>query len=263
MARFGFDPFIGVRSGMAHIAWFQGFPDQARRIAQELVDEVGVLHHANSQCLALSFGICGVAAYLGDVDLVARFVPLFVNISEQHGMRMWAPDCLVLQGWVALRRGDPATALRLLGEASSTPREGRVEIHQNIFAETYTEALANLGRLDEALAAIDRAIGHSTEHEGYWCLPELFRIRAELTLRRPAATARHVAETDLRKAIDLAGSQGARSWQLRAATSLAKIWYGEGRLSEARELLLPICDWFTEGFSTPDFMAAKALAAKL
>ena len=109
----------------------------------------------------------------------------------------------------------------------------------------------------------DRAIGDSTEHEGYWCLPELYRIRAELTLRRPAATARHVAETDLRKAIDLAGSQGARSWQLRAATSLAKIWYGEGRLSEARELLLPIYDWFTEGFATRDLTAAKALVAKL
>jgi predicted ATPase/DNA-binding winged helix-turn-helix (wHTH) protein len=260
MARFGFDPFIGVRIGMAQIAWFQGFPDQARRIVQELIDEVDVLHHAYSQCVALSCGICGVATYLGDVDLVARFVPHLVNISEQHGLRMWAPDFLALQGWVALRHRDPATALRLLGEASS---EGPVEIHQNIFAETCTEALADLGRLDDALAVIDRAIGDSTEHEGYWCLPELFRIRAELTLRRPAATAQHAAETDLRKAIDLAVSQGARSWQLRAATSLAKIWYGEGRLSEARELLLPICDWFTEGFATPDFTAAKALVAKL
>jgi predicted ATPase len=164
---------------------------------------------------------------------------------------------------MALRRRDTATALRLLGEASSDPKEGRVEMHQHIFAETCTEALANLGRLDDALAVIDRAIGDSTEHEGYWCLPELFRIRAELTLRRPTATARHAAEMDLRKAIDLAGSQGARSWQLRAATSLAKIWYGEGRLSEARELLLPICDWFTEGFATRDFTAAKALVAKL
>jgi predicted ATPase/DNA-binding winged helix-turn-helix (wHTH) protein len=263
MARFGFDQFIGVRACMAQIAWFQGFPDQARRIVQELVDEVSVLHHANSKCLALSFGICGVASNLGDVDLVARFVPLLVNISEQHGLRMWAPDCLALQGWIALKRGDTATALRLLGEASSDPKEGRVEMNQHIFAETYTQALANLGRLDQALAVIDRTIGDSAEHEGYWCLPELFRVRAELTLRGPAATARHGAETDLRKAIDLAGSQGARSWQLRAATSLANIWYGEGRLSEARELLLPICNWFTEGFATQDFTAAEALVAKL
>jgi predicted ATPase len=263
MARFGFDPFVGVRTCMAQIAWFQGFPDRARRIVQELIDQVDVLHNANSQCSALSLGVCGVATYLGDVDLVARFVPHLVNISEQHGLGMWAPDCLAFQGWVALRRHDPATALRLLGEASSDPKEGRIELHQHIFAETCTEALANLGRLDEALAVIDRAIGDATEHEGYWCLPELFRIRAELTLRSPAATARHMAETDLRKAIDLAVSQGARSWQLRAATSLAKIWHGEGRLSEARELLLPICDWFTEGFATPDFMAAKALVAKL
>jgi predicted ATPase/DNA-binding winged helix-turn-helix (wHTH) protein len=263
MARFGFDQFIGVRACMAQIAWFQGFPDQASRIAQELADEVAVLHHANSQCVALSFGVCGVATYLGDVDLVARFVPLLVNISEQHGLKMWAPDCLAFQGWMALRRGDTATALRQLGAASSDPKEGRVEMHQHIFAETYTEALTKLGRLDDALAAIDRAIGDSTEHEGYWCLPELFRIRAELVLRRPTAIARHAAETDLRKSIELAHSQGARSWQLRAATTLAKIWYAEDRRSEARDLLLPICDWFTEGFATQDFKAAKAVMAKL
>jgi predicted ATPase/DNA-binding winged helix-turn-helix (wHTH) protein len=263
MARFGFDQFIGVRACMAQIAWLQGFPDQAGRIAQELVDEVGVLGHANSQCVALSFGVCGVATYLGDVELVARFVPLLAGISEQHGVRMWAPDCLAFQGWMALKRGDTATALRRLGEASSDPGEGRVEMHQHIFVETHTEALVNLGRLDDALAAVDRAIADSTRYEGYWCLPELLRMRAELTLRRPVAAARQSAEDDLRKAIDLAGSQGARSWQLRAATTLAKIWRGEGRLAEARELLLPICEWFTEGFATRDFKAAAALAAEL
>jgi predicted ATPase/DNA-binding winged helix-turn-helix (wHTH) protein len=263
MARFGFDQFIGVRACMAQIAWFQGFPEQASRIAQQLVDEVSVLHHANSQCVALSFGVCGVATYLEDVESVARFLPLLVSISEQHGLKMWAPDCRAFQGWIALKRGDTAAALRLLEEASSDPGEGRVEMHQHIFAETYTEALARLGRMDDAFAAIDRAIADSTRHEGYWCLPELLRIRAELTLRRPTATARYSAEKDLRKAVDLAGSQRARSWQLRAATSLAKVLAGEGRLSESRELLLPIFDWFTEGFATRDLTAAKAVVAKL
>lgn len=71
------------------------------------------------------------------------------------------------------------------------------------------------------------------------------------------------AEKDLVGAVDLAKRQGAGSWQLRAATALAKLWHDAGRTDEARELLLPIRDWFTEGFDTADFRTAKALAATL
>jgi hypothetical protein len=176
---------------------------------------------------------------------------------------MWMGDCRAFEGWIAVRRGDTKNGLRLLGVALGNTQQPRVELHQTVFAGTLAEALADAGRLDDALVAIDRALSDSIHHEGYWCVPELLRLRAELTLRRGSTSDGAGAEKDLREAIGLATSQGARSWQLRAATSLARVLLDQERRSEARDVLLPVYDWFREGFATPDFKAAQALANEL
>jgi predicted ATPase len=263
MVRFGFDQCVGVRAATARILWLQGFPDQARLVAEEAVDQARSLNHGNSLCFALSFGACSVAALSTDVATVERFSPILFEVSQQHGLGMWMGDCRAFEGWIAVRRGDTKNGLRLLSAALGNMRQPRVELHQTVFAGALAEALADAGRLDDALVAIDRALTDSIRHEGYWCVPELLRLRAELTLRRGSTGDAAGAEKDLREAVGLATSQGARSWQLRAATSLARVFLDQERLSEARDVLLPVYDWFREGFATPDFRAAQALANEL
>jgi predicted ATPase len=261
--RFGVDQRAGVQVCMARLLWVQGFPDQAARLAQTSLKEMRALNHANSLCLSLSFGACNIAALGEDLASVETFVPQLAYLAEKHALGMWQPHSLAFRGWIAVRRGRIDEGIRLLTAALDTPQQVSVELHQLVFAGTLAQALAAVGRYEDGLNVINRAIVESTRCKGYWCLPELFRIRAVLTLEKGLPTTIMEPEQDLVRAAELAKRQGAGSWRLRVATALAQLWHSRGRTQEARELLLPICGWFTEGFETSDFKAAKALAATL
>jgi predicted ATPase len=109
--------------------------------------------------------------------------------------------------------------------------------------------------LAEALARVERT-GER------WFEAELYRLKGQALLA-PSADSGSAAETSLRHAIAVAGRQGAKLWELRASTSLARRWCDKGKRTEARDLLTPIYGWFTEGFDTPDLMEAKALLEEL
>jgi predicted ATPase len=118
------------------------------------------------------------------------------------------------------------------------------------------EAQAKAGRPDEGFTTLDEALALVEKTgERHW-EAELCRLRAKLLLGQGDDAA---AEASFRRAIEVARRQDARSWELRAATDLARLWQKEGRSAEARELLAPIYDWFTEGFDTPDLKEARRL----
>ena len=118
------------------------------------------------------------------------------------------------------------------------------------------EALAHAGRIVEGLAVVEAGIEQS---EPGWLTPELLRLKGELLLLRDASAGAGTAEDLLRQALDTAREQGALSWELRAATSLARALRAQGRLADAVACLQPIYDRFTEGFGTADLVAAKQL----
>src|SRR5262249_19108297 len=127
-----------------------------------------------------------------------------------------------------------------------------------LLAEAYRrggQAEAGLRMLAEALAA-----AHSTGERYYEA--ELYRLQGELLLLRSAAEHTE-AETCCHQALDVARRQQAKGFELRAAMSLSRLWQGQGKRAEARELLAPIYGWFTEGFDTADLQEAKALLAEL
>jgi predicted ATPase len=96
-----------------------------------------------------------------------------------------------------------------------------------------------------------------------WCEPEVYRVAGEVTLRLPQADATKKAEAHFELALTVARAQQAKSWELRAAMSMARPWRDQGKRNEARELLAPVYGWFTEGFDTHDLKEAKALLDKL
>src|SRR5262249_53291163 len=108
-------------------------------------------------------------------------------------------------------------------------------------------------------AAIDQALTLSRGHEEYWCLPELLRIKGELSIMEGAGDTAAAAEENFLHARDWARRQHALSWELRIATSLARLRITQGRHYEARRLLAPVYDRFTEGFATIDLRLARAL----
>jgi predicted ATPase len=121
------------------------------------------------------------------------------------------------------------------------------------------EALGRAGQIADGLAAIDEAIEQSDRSEERWATAELLRIKGELFLLQGAQGAATIAEDHFRQALDWARRQGALSWELRCATSLARLWRDQARSDEACEVLAPVYDRFTEGFDTADLKAAKAL----
>ena len=108
---------------------------------------------------------------------------------------------------------------------------------------------------------VDKALARAEQTEAGWCLAELLRTKGELLLLGREPTAVATAEQCFRQALDVARRQNALSWELRAATSLARLWRGQQRVTQARKLLGPVYRRFTEGFETADLVAAKALLA--
>ena len=125
------------------------------------------------------------------------------------------------------------------------------------------EALGRAGQNADGLAAIEEAIARSERTEERWAIAEMLRIKGELLLMQGGPEAADAAEDLFRQALDWARQQGALSWELRAAASLARLLRDRDRIGEARDLLAPIYDRFTEGFGTADLQSAKRLLGEL
>jgi predicted ATPase len=141
----------------------------------------------------------------------------------------------------------------------------RASLRFGLFGSQYgsrlAEACASLGRIDEALTVIEETLPFAETEEQYY-EAELHRLRGELLLMRTDAD-RQGAERCFRKAIDIAHRQGAKSWELRSTTSLARLLARQGKGDEARAMLAKIYNWFSEGFDTRDLKDAKALLEEL
>jgi len=125
-------------------------------------------------------------------------------------------------------------------------------------AKLLAEALALIGEIEEGLAALDHALATAAVSGARGWDAEIHRLRGELTARLPHPDPAK-AEDAFRTALAIAREQGTRGYELRAATSLARLWAEQGRRGEARDLLGPVYGWFTEGFDTADLKEAEAL----
>ena len=123
-------------------------------------------------------------------------------------------------------------------------------------------AYADLGQPDDARRCIDDAIDEVERSKEKWCEAEAHRIAGEIALKSPTPDTEK-AEKYFERALSVARAQRAKSWELRAAMSMARFWRDQGKVQQARELLAPIHEWFTEGFDTLDLKEAKALLEEL
>jgi predicted ATPase/DNA-binding winged helix-turn-helix (wHTH) protein len=259
--RLQLDPRVTARVHLARILWLQGFPDRAMREAERSIDDARATEHAISFSYALHRGACPIALWSGDLAAAGRYADMLLDHAKQHALVHWQLYGWGYQGAVAIRRGDIATGLRLirscfaeLGETGITaPRFMRFA------AVDLAEGLGRAGQIADGLAVIGDAIARAERTEELWQLAELLRVKGELLLSRAALEDLAAAEDCFRQALDCAREQGALSWELRAAASLAKLMRDQSRSADALAVLEPVYDRFTEGFDTADLKAAKAL----
>ena len=259
--RLQLDPRVTARVHLARILWLQGFPDRALREAEYSVNDGRATEHAISFSYALHRAACPVALWNGDLAAAGHYADMLLDHAKRHALVHWQLYGLGYQGAVAIRRGDVATGLRLLrscfeelGETGITaPRFMRFA------AVDMAEGLGKAGLVADALDAIDDAIARADRTKELWQFAELLRVKGELLLLPGVFRDAAAAENYYRQALDWAQRQGALSWELRAAASLARLLRDQGRFAEALTLLQPVYDRFTEGFNTADLQVVKAL----
>jgi predicted ATPase len=257
--RYQFDQRVTALATLARILWLQGFPDRAMRSALESVEEAQAGEDILSLCNALVQAACPVALFVGDLASADRYITTLLDNSAKHGLALWHARGRGFNGMLLNKTGDTAAGLRLLGAALEELRETKYTGHLMAFLGAFAEASGRVGRVTEGLVAIDEALARSERTGARWGIAELLRIKGELAVLEGAPNAAEVSEGLFLQGLGWARDQGALSWELRAANSLARLRQAQGRAKEARELLVPVYDRFTEGFATADLRAANAL----
>ena len=230
------------------------------RAAHSAVEDAHATNHAMTLCHALAMAACPIALLVGDLAAAEHYVEMLLHYSARHALARWGAFCRSYQRVLLIKRGNLDSGLRLLRAAFEEHDEaGFTDLRVGAFLGEFAECMGRAGQIAAGLAAIDKAIDHSARTEERWIVSEFLRVKGELLLLQGGQGAAAAAEDHFRQALDWARRQGALSWELRAATSLAQLWRDQGCSAQARALLQPVYDRFTEGFDTADLQAAKAL----
>ena len=261
LVRFGLDQRLSGVNYQAVIFWLQGFPDQALQAARTCVREAQNLGHPVTLCNTLAWGAV-VAVWAGDLEIAGRWADDLDDQAEKHSLQSYRPGALGAKGQLSAEQGDLAKAALLLHAALEGCHRSGYHNFYTIFANDLALAEAKAGRIDQGLAAIEEARHRAERSEELCYLPEVLRVRGELLLMQNRSNA-GVAEDEFSRSLDLARRQGALSWELRTATSLARLWRTQDRLSDARNLLVAVYARFTEAFETADLRTTKGLLDEL
>jgi len=241
--------------------WHHGYPDQSARAADRALAYSRQLGHAHT--LAQAFSFAGIAAvFARDVATVHAYSNECIALASEHGFAHWAAIGRILQGWADAQKGEATTGIALIRDGMAASEANGTRSSAPLFLALLAEALALAGKIEEGLAALDDALATAAVSGAKGSNAEIHRLRGELTGRLPDPDPAKV-EDSFRTALAIAREQGTRGYELRAATSLARLWREQGRRGEARDLLAPLYGWFTEGFDTQDLKEAKALLEEL
>jgi predicted ATPase/DNA-binding SARP family transcriptional activator len=262
MIRFQYDQPLVARMILARILWLQGFPDQGLRLARANVADAQAIGHAVSLCGALEVSSL-LEIWSGELADAERSVETLLDSSGRSALSVWHARGRCLRGVVLVRRGEVAAGSEVL-------RDGLDELRATDFVPYYTgllgtmaQALVGVGQIPQGLATIDEALSRDERDEEFWCIAELLRIKADLLLLAGGPDAAPAAEEHFQRALGWTRRQGILSMELRCAVGLARLWHEQGQTAAARELLAPVYARFTEGFTTAELRAARALLDRM
>ena len=189
-------------------------------------------------------------------------------LSTEQGFPAWLGMGTMLRGWALAGQEHGAESLSQIREGLAAWRAMGSELWRSHFLALLAEAYGKDEQVEEGLSTVAEGLAFVERTEERFYEPELYRLKGELTLQESKVESHRSqveeeAEACFHKAITIAQQQRAKSWELRAATSLARLWQGQGKTGEARDLLAPVYEWFTEGFDTADLKDAMALLEEL
>ena len=241
--------------------WMLGYPEASLADAVQAMDRSRAIGHAvtliNTLCLSGRTNV-----YCGNYTTARAELTEGIALSGEKDAMFWKAQATASLGLVSALIGEPVDAVSMIDAGIAMWRSTGATASVPFFQSHLAKAHAMLGQFDEAQNHIDQAVATiESTGERVWAA-EVRRLAGEVALLSPRTEAT-LAQTHFEYALAVARQQQAKSWELRAAMSLARLWRDQGKVSEARELLAPVYGWFTEGFDTRDLKDAKALLEEL
>ena len=271
------DGLVINRAFCAYALVFLGYPDEAVRASHDseaLAQEIG-----RPSALAARLVFASVFhQLLGDVEVARERAEAGIALATEHGFYQFVVLGTLLRGCALAAGGQSEAGITEMRGALDAMRAAGAELGRPYYSSILAEAYGTAGQPAQGLALIEEAVGDANRTGQRLYEADLHRIKGELLIadcgmrnaesgrENPQSEIRNLqseAEDCFRHAIDCARRQSAKSWELRAALSLSRLWRGQGKRADARTLLAEIYGWFTEGFETRDLKEAKALLEEL
>ena len=254
----GHDSLVCARSFHSIALWALGFPAQAYEAARRAIDDARHVNHP----FTLAHGLVQTAITFQlqrDRDACLDAAEEAIAVAERNGFPWPLAFGRFCQGWVRCIDGNTDTGIAAMLDAAKHPSmANRRSYMLGIIASVQIEG----GHLDAAVSSLEGALTTSRTLGIAFYDAEISRLQGRCLLTEGKASG-ETAEERYKLALDLARKQGARSFEVRSATDLARLWRDQGKPQQARELLAPVYGWFTEGFDTLDLKEAKALLDEL
>jgi predicted ATPase len=241
--------------------WLLGYPAQA---LARLHDALALAHEL-SHPFSLGFArwwAAIVSQFCRDVPAAYEQAEAAVALATEQGFPQWAAMGRSLRGWALTMQGQGEEGLAQIRQGTTAWRATGAGLNVPYLCSVLADVTTHLGHTEDGLQALAEAHTLVEQYEERWWEAEIHRLRGVVLLQQPG-TSQAEAEAWLRRALDVARRQEAKSLELRAAMSLSRLWQQQGKQAEARALLAPVYGWFTEGFDTADLREAKTLLEAL
>ena len=259
--RFGQDAGVSILSGRSWALWDLGYPEAALTDADHALKSARAIGDAATSIFALAHAQ-GTHSLRGSYSTAMVLVEELVALAGEKHALFWKQLGMLMKGSLLASTGKFSDAVELMTSGIKVYRETGAILNLPLYLSGLAIANAELGQFREAWRCIGEAINSMETAQQRITAAELNRIAGEIALKSPERdTAK--AEMYFERALAESRQQQAKSWELRASMSLARLWRDQGKVSEARELLAPVYGWFTEGFDTCDLKEAKALLEEL
>jgi len=257
---YGNDTGIVCQNTLAEVLWPLGYPDQAAAESQDVLATARKLAHPFSLVFALR-ATAVVRQLRGEPQIVQRQAQAAMQLSREHGFPLYLALTMVQHGWALAAQGEARVGIQQIQQGIAARREtGATTLLPDLLV-WLVQAYAQAGMIEQAIDQLDEAQRMAMANGEHLTEAEMLRLRGELLLATNKDP--EEAEACFQRALDVARRQEARSWELRAATSMARLWQRQGRVADARALLGEVYNWFSEGLDTADLIEARELLEAL
>jgi class 3 adenylate cyclase/predicted ATPase len=259
--RFGQDIGAATLSWKSLGSWLLGYPEAALADSEHALKVAREIGHSATLMYVLNFS-AWTHIHCGNYAAANALIDEFSALKDETGSLFWAAWGMMQQGCLLALTGKASDAVQTITSGVTAMQSTGTTMWMPLWLSYLTRANAEIGQFDNARRCIGEAMAAVETAKERWCEAEVNRIGGEIALLSPEPDLA-IAEAYFERALAVAREQQAKSWELRAAMSMARLWRDQGKWNEARKLLAPVYSWFSEGFDTRDLKEAKDLLGVL